>query len=221
MKYKMILLAFFVGVLFTGCRPQIFGSQVNCSDISENFETAIPFLAIQNSLDNKWITSNYNISPSAIRFFSGTVAGKQQIGFDWTKGRTQYEMELAVPYLSKTWKPDITVDDVIRCMGNPQSYQAFKLADRYSLVLWYPKQSVEFLAEYRQLSPLPQSPFDLGSKVWTSVVVPDGDMQYMLNKANPNIYYPYFRDLTMLRQWPGDISKITIDYPDLHKLDNP
>ena len=200
-RLYMIWLCLFAPIL-TGCNQFGLGARIECADIHNDFESGFPFDWDSAASRTQWIATNYGISKSEIRESGPWLY--------WSKGQTQYAFTTDGPRVIKSWARDPGVRDVIRCLGDPETYQAFKETDRYVLILWYPKRATSFEASYRQYGKLAESPFGLDSGIWTSQVVRPGDLASMLEDANPNPDWVHLRDVAMARPWPGDIKTISI-----------
>lgn len=197
----MIWLFLFAPML-AACDRFGLGARMECANIYNDFESGFPFDWEAARSRTQWIATYYGISKSEIRESGPWLY--------WSKGQTQYAFTTDGPRVIKSWGRDPVVRDVIRCLGDPETYQAFKETDRYVLVLWYPKRATSFEASYRHFSKLAESPFSLDSEVWMSQVVRPGSFASMLEDATPNLNWVHLRDVAMARPWPSDIRTISI-----------
>ncbi|MBX7213918.1 MAG: hypothetical protein K1X39_07905 [Thermoflexales bacterium] len=192
----------FCALVLASCDQLGHGSRVECADVFNEFESGFPFDIVSTSERSQWIIKNYDVPASAIRESGPWLY--------WSEGATDYSFTTDGPRVIKSWARRFTVRDVLRCLGDPDVYQAFREPDVYRLILWYPKRAVSFEAAYFTNATLSASPFKLDSDIRTSTVVQPADLASMLDDATPNINWAHLRDVTLMRPWPGDIQKIAI-----------
>lgn len=189
-------------LVLTSCDQLGLGIRMGCADVYNEFEYGFPFGNVSTAERSQWIARNYGVPASAIRESGPWLY--------WSKGVTEYAFTTDGPRVIKSWGRRPTIRDVLRCLGDPDVYQAFREPDKYTAILWYPKRAVSFEASYLTYAKHPVSPFGLDSDIWTSQVVRAADLASMLEDATPNLTWTYLRDVTLVRPWPGDIQKISI-----------
>lgn len=145
---KFIVLARFIMValclIVVGCRPS---SNIDCEAITSGIPKEVPFDALNQDTIAEWVQESYQIPLNEVSIPDPAGNWTPVADVSWQTSQSMYQGEFSDGSLINirlSWNRDntLTADDIVRCLGEPDSYLTLYVSRQFELLLFYPERGL-------------------------------------------------------------------------------
>jgi hypothetical protein len=187
--WQAMKLYFFFALTFCllGCRS---GSTVDCETITSVIPEEVPFDALTRVTIKEWVQQTYQIQASEVSIPDPADNWTPVADVSWRTSSGMYQGEVGDSSLINirlSWNGDygLKADDVVRCLGNPQSYLALYVPKQFEMLLFYPERGLVVGSGSDTLFNAPPSSVE-NTPVRYFLFVRPNDLEMVLSDAYPN-----------------------------------